>query len=98
MVHMPDDRDQDYPVTTRRGEVGPDRITHALVELAAGRPLVVADDPARENEIDFIAAARGISPATVALMIRHGSGLICAAMPAERGRRLRLPPQVADNE
>jgi 3,4-dihydroxy 2-butanone 4-phosphate synthase/GTP cyclohydrolase II len=31
-------------------------------------------------------------------MIRHGSGLICAAMPADRARRLRLPPQVADNE
>jgi len=75
-----------------------DPVLAALVELAAGRPVVVADDPDRENEIDFVAAADGISTETVALMVRHGSGLICAALPADRARQLRLPPQVAENE
>jgi 3,4-dihydroxy 2-butanone 4-phosphate synthase/GTP cyclohydrolase II len=98
MVHVADERDQGYPTTTRRSGVGTERITRALVELAAGGLVVVADDPGRENEIDFIAAADGISPATVASMVRHGSGLICAAMPAGWARRLRLPPQVAENE
>jgi 3,4-dihydroxy 2-butanone 4-phosphate synthase/GTP cyclohydrolase II len=70
----------------------------ALVELAAGRPVVVADDPNRENEIDFVAAAAGITRETVALMVRHGTGLICAAMPADRARLLRLPLQVPENE
>jgi 3,4-dihydroxy 2-butanone 4-phosphate synthase / GTP cyclohydrolase II len=98
MVQVADGRDQDYPTTTRRREPGTERITRALVELAAGGLVVVADDPGRENEIDFIAAAGGISPATVARLIRHGSGLVCAAMPAARARQLRLPPQVSDNE
>jgi 3,4-dihydroxy 2-butanone 4-phosphate synthase/GTP cyclohydrolase II len=75
-----------------------DPVIGALVELAAGRPVVVADDPDRENEIDFVAAAAGITVQTVAMMVRHGTGLICAALPAERARHLRLPPQVAENE
>src|SRR6266516_1424946 len=75
-----------------------DPVISALVELAAGRPVIVADDPDRENEIDFVAATDGISAETVALMVRHGTGLICAAIPAERARHLRLPPQVAENE
>jgi 3,4-dihydroxy 2-butanone 4-phosphate synthase/GTP cyclohydrolase II len=75
-----------------------DPVLAALVELAAGRPVVVADDPDRENEIDFVAPAAGISTETVALMVRHGTGLICAALPASRARHLRLPPQVAENE
>ena len=75
-----------------------DPVVAALVELAAGRPVVVADDPDRENEIDFVAAADGITAETVALMVRHGTGLICAAIPADRARQLRLPPQVAENE
>ena len=75
-----------------------DPVARALVELAAGRPVVVADDPGRENEIDFVAAAGGISTETVALLVRHGTGLLCAAVPADRARHLRLPPQVAENE
>ncbi len=77
---------------------GTDLIGHTLAELAAGRPVVVADDPDRENEIDFIAAAGGITAETVAMLVRHGTGLVCAAMPAQRAHRLRLPAQVAENE
>jgi 3,4-dihydroxy 2-butanone 4-phosphate synthase / GTP cyclohydrolase II len=75
-----------------------DPVIGALLELAAGRPVVVADDPDRENEIDFVAAASGITTETVALMVRYGTGLVCAAMPPERARHLRLPLQVPENE
>jgi 3,4-dihydroxy 2-butanone 4-phosphate synthase/GTP cyclohydrolase II len=86
-------------VASTRADLDPDNsVIAALLELAAGRPVVVADDPDRENEIDFVAAAAGIAAETVALMVRHGTGLICAAMPADRARELRLPPQVAENE
>jgi 3,4-dihydroxy 2-butanone 4-phosphate synthase/GTP cyclohydrolase II len=60
--------------------------------------VIVADDPDRENEVDFIAAASGITAQTVALLVRHGTGLICAAMPPDRARHLQLPLQVAVNE
>jgi 3,4-dihydroxy 2-butanone 4-phosphate synthase/GTP cyclohydrolase II len=82
----------------RREERPGDAVSGALVRLAAGQPVVVADDPDREDELDFVAAASGITAGTVALMVRHGTGLICAAMPADRARELRLPAQVADNE
>src|SRR5260370_18034753 len=84
--------------TVDRGPALEDRVAGALGELAAGRPGVVAEDPGRENEIDFVVPAAGISPELVGLLVRHGSGLICAAMPVERARALRLPPQVAENE
>jgi 3,4-dihydroxy 2-butanone 4-phosphate synthase/GTP cyclohydrolase II len=77
---------------------GSEAVVEALMELAVGRPVVVADDPRRENEVDLVAPAAGITAETVALMVRHGSGLVCAAMSAERARRLRLPLQVAENE
>ncbi|MEN3356102.1 MAG: 3,4-dihydroxy 2-butanone 4-phosphate synthase / cyclohydrolase [Mycobacteriales bacterium] len=96
-MQLANDNDRGHPATPRRG-AGADRITRALIELAAGGLVVVADDPGRENEIDFIAAASGVSAATVALMVRHGSGLICAALPGGWARRLRLPPQVTENE
>jgi 3,4-dihydroxy 2-butanone 4-phosphate synthase/GTP cyclohydrolase II len=82
----------------RAGETDADRVTAALLELAAGGLVVVADDPRRENEVDFIAAASGVTTPTVARMVRHGSGLVCAAMPRAWARRLRLPPQIAENE
>jgi 3,4-dihydroxy 2-butanone 4-phosphate synthase/GTP cyclohydrolase II len=90
----PDSRSGGPPTST----AGDQAVSGALVRLAAGQPIVVADDRDREDELDFVAAAGGITAATVALMVRHGSGLICAAMPADRARLLRLPAQVADNE
>jgi 3,4-dihydroxy 2-butanone 4-phosphate synthase/GTP cyclohydrolase II len=65
-----------------------------IAALRAGRPVIVADDPGRENEIDFIVPAAAITGQTVALLVRHGTGLICAAMPARRAGELELPLQV----
>jgi 3,4-dihydroxy 2-butanone 4-phosphate synthase/GTP cyclohydrolase II len=86
------------PAPEPAATAGPDPVVSALLERRAGRPVIVADDPDRENEIDFIAAASGITAQTVALMVRHGSGLVCAAMPPDRARHLQLPLQVPVNE
>src|SRR5260370_41415884 len=70
--------------TVDRGPALEDRVAGALVELAAGRPVVVADDPGRENEIDFVVPAAGVSPELGGLLVRDGSGLVCAAMAVAR--------------
>ena len=73
------------------------RIEDAIAAIAAGGMVVVIDDAGRENEGDLILAADKATPAAIAFMIRHTSGVVCAAVTAERLDALRLPLMVADN-
>lgn len=70
----------------------------ALRELAAGRPVVVVDDEDRENEGDLVFAAEHATTETLALTIRHGSGVVCVAMEGTDLDRFALPPMCAHNE
>jgi 3,4-dihydroxy-2-butanone 4-phosphate synthase len=72
-------------------------VTHALAAIARGQMVVVVDDAGRENEGDLILAAEKATPAALAFLVRHTSGVICAALPARRLAALRLPLMVADN-
>ncbi len=69
-------------------------IPEAIEEIRAGRMLVVVDDEDRENEGDLTVAAEKITPEIINFMARHGRGLVCLAMTAERCDELDLP-QVA---
>jgi 3,4-dihydroxy 2-butanone 4-phosphate synthase len=66
--------------------------------MGRGRPVILVDDFARENEADLIAAAESISVPTMALFIREGSGIVCLCLPEEALDRLELPQMVASNE
>jgi 3,4-dihydroxy 2-butanone 4-phosphate synthase/GTP cyclohydrolase II len=73
-------------------------IPELLAELQAGRPIVLVDDPARENEGDLCFAAEFASPELIALMMRECRGLICMPLDAVICDQLQLPPMVADNK
>jgi len=73
-------------------------IQEALEHLREGRPIIVVDDEARENEGDIILSAQLATPQWVGWTIRHSSGYLCAPMPAERATALELPPMVENNE
>jgi 3,4-dihydroxy 2-butanone 4-phosphate synthase/GTP cyclohydrolase II len=73
------------------------KIEHAIAAISRGEMVVVVDDAERENEGDLIMAAEKATPRDVAFILRHTSGVICAAMPAERLSALQLPLMVADN-
>lgn len=73
-------------------------ISEVLARFAAGEVVLVADDDARENEVDAIVAAELATPATIGWMVRHTSGLLCAPMAAERADALGLPAMVERNE
>jgi 3,4-dihydroxy 2-butanone 4-phosphate synthase/GTP cyclohydrolase II len=75
-----------------------DSIETALLEIAAGRPVVVVDDEDRENEGDIIFAAEHATRELLAFTIRYSSGVICAPMDDERADALELPPMTAVNE
>ena len=65
-------------------------IDQILAEVAAGRMVIVADDPDRENEADLIGSAALCTAETVNFMASHGRGLICAPITAERAEALGL--------
>ncbi|MFI2364224.1 GTP cyclohydrolase II [Promicromonospora sp. NPDC019610] len=73
-------------------------VERALAELAAGRPVLVADDAGRENEVDAVLAAGVATAEWVAWTVRHSSGYLCAPMPAHRADALELPLMVEHSE
>ncbi|MBT1018145.1 3,4-dihydroxy-2-butanone-4-phosphate synthase [Canibacter sp. lx-72] len=74
------------------------KIERAIAEIAAGRPVIVADSADRENEGDIIISAQLASRDLIAWMVKHSSGLLCAAMSAEIADRLDLPMMVQHNQ
>ncbi|MDD9968140.1 MAG: bifunctional 3,4-dihydroxy-2-butanone-4-phosphate synthase/GTP cyclohydrolase II [Myxococcales bacterium] len=72
-------------------------IPELLDELRAGRPVVMVDDRARENEGDLILPASTITTEWVAFTIRYTGGVICLAMPNTLADHLELPPMVQHN-
>lgn len=74
-----------------------DRIEDAIEDVRNGKLIIVVDDEDRENEGDFITAARNVTPAIINFMSTHGRGLICAPLIETRCDELNLPPMVIDN-
>ena len=72
-------------------------IDEIIAEIAAGKMVICADDPARENEADLICAASLCTPEIVNFMAVHGRGLICAPLPAGRTEELDLPQMTRRN-
>ncbi|GAA4833171.1 3,4-dihydroxy-2-butanone-4-phosphate synthase [Luteimicrobium xylanilyticum] len=73
-------------------------VEEALEELRAGRPVLVADSPERENEVDVVLSAQAASAEWVAWTIRHSSGYLCAPMPTWRADALELPLMVPQSQ
>ncbi|MCI2959628.1 GTP cyclohydrolase II [Agromyces atrinae] len=73
-------------------------IPEVLDALRAGKPVIVADDEARENEGDAIMAAEFATQEWIAWMVRHTSGYLCAPMPDSVADRLDLPLMVEDSQ
>ncbi len=74
-----------------------DTIESALEDLRNGKLLIVVDDEDRENEGDFVTAARNVTPEIINFMSKHGRGLICAPITEERCNELKLNLMVEDN-
>lgn len=72
-------------------------IEEALEDIRNGKVVIVVDDEDRENEGDFVTAARNVTPETINFMAKHGRGLICAPLVEERCEELGLDLMVSDN-
>ena len=74
-----------------------DNIESAIEDIKTGKIVIAVDDEDRENEGDFIIAARHASPEVVNFMSKHGRGLICAALVEDRCDELGLELMVNNN-
>ncbi len=72
-------------------------IEEAIKDIQKGKLVIVVDDEDRENEGDFITAAKNATPEVINFMSTHGRGLICAAITEQRCAELNLQPMVSDN-
>jgi len=74
-----------------------DSIEDAIADIRAGKVVIVVDDEDRENEGDFICAARCATPEVINFMATHGRGLVCAPLTEERCEELGLELMVGRN-
>jgi 3,4-dihydroxy 2-butanone 4-phosphate synthase/GTP cyclohydrolase II len=74
-----------------------DTIEAAIEDIRAGKVVIVVDDEDRENEGDFICAARAATPEVINFMATHGRGLVCAPLIEERCEELGLELMVGHN-
>ena len=72
-------------------------IEEAIKDIQDGKLIIVVDEEDRENEGDFVTAARNVTPEVINFMSTHGRGLICAAITEKRCEELQLQPMVMDN-
>ncbi len=73
-------------------------IPEILEDLKAGKPIILVDDPDRENEGDLCFAAEFTSKELVNFMAKDARGLICLALEEAICDRLHLNPQTSHNE
>jgi 3,4-dihydroxy 2-butanone 4-phosphate synthase len=74
------------------------RFHQALNDMRRGHPVILVDDFDRENEADLIVAAEKISPASMAMLIRECSGIVCLCLTEDALDRLEVPLMVPNNE
>ncbi len=72
-------------------------IEEAIEDIRQGKMVILVDDEDRENEGDLTLAAEAATPENINFMAKHGRGLICLTLTAEKCDELGLRPMVRDN-
>lgn len=78
-------------------EIKLNTIEEAIEDLKNGKIIIVVDDEDRENEGDFVTAARNVTPEVINFMVTHGRGLVCAPLTEARCEELDLGLMVGHN-
>ena len=73
-------------------------IEEVIEEARNGRMFILVDDENRENEGDLVIPAQMATPEAINFMAKHGRGLVCLSLPAERIEQLGLPLMARRNQ
>lgn len=72
-------------------------IEQAILDIQAGRMIILMDDEDRENEGDLVVAAEYATADVINFMSKYGRGLICLPMSKEYIDKLGLPMMTSNN-
>ena len=72
-------------------------IEEAIEDIRSGKMIILVDDEDRENEGDFLTAAKNVTPDMINFMAREGRGLICVPLVQEKCEELGLELMVGKN-
>lgn len=75
-----------------------ENIEKAILELKAGKMVILTDHHTREDEGDFVLAAQFATSKKINLMASWGRGLICAPLEKSKAQELNLPLMVQEND
>ena len=67
-------------------------VEEAILDLQAGKMIIVVDDERRENEGDLVMAAEKVTPEAVNFMITEAKGLLCMPITNESLSELNISP------
>jgi 3,4-dihydroxy 2-butanone 4-phosphate synthase/GTP cyclohydrolase II len=73
------------------------RVARVISAFRRGEFVVVTDDEDREGEGDLMIAAGSVTAERMAFLLRHTSGIVCAALSDQVADRLELAPMVENN-
>jgi 3,4-dihydroxy 2-butanone 4-phosphate synthase/GTP cyclohydrolase II len=80
----------------QRSAIAP--IEEIIVEIRAGRMVILVDEEDRENEGDLVLAAEHVTPEAINFMAKHARGLICLTLREERCKQIGLTQMARDNK
>ena len=72
-------------------------IEDAIIDIKAGKPIIIVDDEDRENEGDFFVAAEMATNSNITFMINEGRGLMCTPISKEIANKLSLNMMTENN-
>lgn len=72
-------------------------MSEVIADYRAGKMVIIVDDDNRENEGDVAVATEKVTPETLAFMMNEGRGLICVSVSRDVAERVKLFPQVNQN-
>ena len=72
-------------------------IEDAISAIKDGKIIIVVDDANRENEGDFVMAAKKATEESVNFMTTHGRGLLCASITEDIRKTLDIPMMTSKN-
>jgi 3,4-dihydroxy 2-butanone 4-phosphate synthase/GTP cyclohydrolase II len=73
-------------------------IEEIIVEMRAGRMVILVDEEDRENEGDLVLAAEHVTPEAINFMVKHARGLVCLTLTEARCKQLGLMQMARDNK
>ena len=73
-------------------------IEEIIVEMRAGRMVILVDEEDRENEGDLVLAAEHVTPEAINFMAKYARGLICLTLTEARCKQIGLTQMARDNK